>query len=134
MDKSEVEDWVKGNIDRLVDLFGIQHWRIQVFYEILEGDGSFHPLMRVSKKPEYERAVIRIHYPGVSDLEDLEDAFKHELMHIVAAPFDTAWLILCEMLTDDQLKIVNRFWTQAEELTVRNLERMHQAHMATAND
>ena len=135
MERSEVQKWVNENIDRLVSLFGIQHWRIQVFYEAMSSDdaGDLHPLMRVNKKPEYERAAIRINYPALVDFEQLEESFKHELMHIVAAPFDTAWAVIAEMLTDEQMKVVDRLWTQAEELTVRNLERMHNAHLE-AND
>lgn len=127
MDKSAVQKWVDKNAERIKQEFGLDNWRLVINIENLDPakDGSISA-MRVKWKPEYERATIWINFNEIPNEEELAYHFRHELMHIMHSPFELVWRSLWEIFTEDEAKIFGELWTQAEELTVRNLERWHE--------
>jgi hypothetical protein len=130
MNESDVKHWVDNNIDRLMSMFGIPHWRIAVAYRPGSFEDEFVELMRVSTRPEYERSMITINFYQIQDFEELESTLKHELMHILHSPFYSVHDLIENGLGDDHplLAVIDEAFRQAGEMTVRNLERMHFGH------
>ena len=126
MDKSEVKAWVDENAERLKLELGLDHWRLVINHDGLPpGEDGAIRAMTVKTKPEYERATIWINFDAIEDTGELEYHFRHELLHLMHAPFDLIYGPMYEMFTEEQIRVVNVMWNRAEELTVRNLERMY---------
>ena len=123
MDKSEVKNWVDENIHEYKRMFGITHWHLKVYYEVMEdqlGNCEFHP--------QYEEAVIKLNHEAIEDIEELEKLFVHELGHIVHPPFRFYVDVVNQLLTDEQYKAMDRLYDHVQELVVKNIERMHWGH------
>jgi hypothetical protein len=129
MDKSEVKKWVDENIEPMMRLMGIPHWRIDVSYtSIPDTAADIIVGMDIKTRPQYEKAYIRINYSEYESVEDLERDLKHEMMHIMHSPYELAWDLVETILTVEQAQAVGKIWRSCEEMTVRNLERMHHGH------
>lgn len=129
MTSTEVREWIDREIPVILRSFGLPHWRVRIDYFRMdkEGDG-FQPFMHVKRRVEYERAVICVDADicatDIDTEDELREFLEHEVMHIVHSPFNLVRDIVWEMLTEDQRGTLNETWRYAEELTLRNLERM----------
>jgi len=130
VDKSEVKKWVDANMERLLSEYGVPHWEVDVvFLQADESDlyGQCHT------SPRYERATIELNCPKFKTLEKLEKTLRHEICHILHAPFN--WYAIA---VEDALRKLNGMepliasldtvFDTACELTAKNLERMHHGH------
>lgn len=120
-----VKSWVEGNIERKMRELGVPHWRIEVNYTRLDAaDDGFQSILQVRRRPEYERATIDIDCHHVDDEKALAEYIDHELMHIVHSPFHLFYRLVWEMLPESKRGVLNEAYSHAEEMTVRNMERM----------
>lgn len=130
MTSEQVRSWFKKNLDRKMREFGVPHWRISVSYMRHESkDDGFHPFMVCQKRFEYEKAVLEIDADicarELDSADELEKMVEHELLHVVSSPFDLYMTMTWEMVTDEHLRgVLNESWRQAQELSVRNMERL----------
>ncbi len=124
MEEEKAKIWVEENIETLKKCLALERYRLNIEYVRLEPtDNGAVKAMRVKPLPQYERALIEIDCSAIVDEADLEEHLRHELFHLFHSPFELVYQVLYEMLEPEDLKIVNVLWGQAEELTVRNLER-----------
>lgn len=125
MDHSKAVEWVENNIDRLMRAYGIPHWTIKVQYLALESGVAG----RINDEFQYEMALIKLDPGQIADVDELERIFKHELSHIVHSPFDLFWQAVSAYIDSDKVRdSLESVFTNACELTVRNIERMHRGH------
>lgn len=124
MDKSAVKKWVEDNIEELKRLFGIPHWRIVVDYAYLDNGVSGE----ASSNIKYEHAFITLNSELIKDEEELERFFKHELLHIVHAPFKMLLDAIESHVDRDTFPIFLSVWRFSQEMQVKYLERMHHGH------
>jgi hypothetical protein len=77
-------------------------------------------------RPEYERVTIRIDPGEIDDEKHLEDVLTHELLHVVASPYQAYRNIVTSNIKAKSSADAaeERAWTDACERTVRNLERL----------
>lgn len=129
MDKSKVVDCVEANLEELKKLFGLERWRISIYYEPLRphADG-FRPTMQVDDRVEYEMAAITIDCASLDDEEEVIRFLKHELMHLLHAPFGLFWNAFGSDSNHPSRQSMEAVWKHAQELTVLNIERFHEAH------
>lgn len=124
MDQSKVKEWVGANLERLMAQCGIPHWRVVVWYDALD-----EATAECSPRLKYESARITIDPARIDDIEELERVLRHELFHIVHSPFHILWDAVAQTFTQEQCDIFNQLWSYAQEMTVKNLERMHSGYM-----
>ena len=136
MDKSRVKALVEDNIERYMRLFGIPHWRVTVEYGPIDSSGACGaPAAEMNVQPQYERALMSIDPEKIQDEEMLEAVLKHELLHILHSPFALVWDAIAEAIPDENLyKAIRSIYWNANEMTVRNLERMHAGHTLTTEE
>jgi hypothetical protein len=126
MDKSEARRIVEAHLSRLMDELGVRHWTIEVKYDLRDEDDDGRAVGQCDRLLDYDRATIRLD-PDNIDEADLLHVLRHELFHVVLAPFDLFGTI-AEELTGGNAKLdkaAARVWRHAVEKTISALERMH---------
>lgn len=127
MDRSECQRIVEAHLDDYVHAFGLTGWRILVDYcGVGEPDSTgFRPDGRCHIRLEYDRAKIELSPDNFEDADTLLDVLRHELSHLVTAPFrlyrDFAGSCVPAGSPTAQEAIV---WDHADEQAVRALERL----------
>lgn len=130
MDKSEVKTWVDANAYRLLKEYGVPHWKVAVEYclnDSVEWGG------KCETQPRYEIATITLNCANIYNKTGIEEILRHEICHILHAPFNWYALAVKEALEKMQgmeplLASLDTVFDTAAELTVKNLERMHAGH------
>lgn len=130
MEKSEVQTWVDANLKGLQAQYGIPHWEIEMEYILDENIGLEGECTTLDR---YEKAIIKINVPHMKDTGYLEKVFRHELSHIIHGPFHMYWRAVCDAIEETEksealLKALDCLWHDAQELTVKNIERMSAGH------
>jgi hypothetical protein len=127
VDRSKVKALVDANIDAYLDAFGIGYWSITVKYEQCSNPDWAAECDR--NGGDYEIAVITIDPARYGDDEDEQvlKSLRHELFHIVLAPFDLHRdAACCHIDKDSEMdRVESRVWTHSVEAAVKNLERMY---------
>lgn len=107
--------------------FGVPHWKVTVLYAFVESvKDEPSAAAECSSHFEYEQATITLNRPSFQD-EDaayLEMVIEHELAHIVHSPFLILMDMAKEVLPAEQYNMLWVGWHRAQEMTVRNIERM----------
>ncbi len=128
MDRSAVTKWIDKNKDTIILEFGLSHWKINIECHALQpDDNGAISAMKVKTLPEYERAQILVNFDAIPNDAALDEHLRHELMHILHAPFDLLWQALKDIIPAEQHSLLGTLYTQAEERTVLNLERFYEA-------
>lgn len=125
MDRSRVKAIVDASIDPLLTRLGIGHWRIEVGYDLREGSESFTLLGRCRRMPEYNIARIELDADALDDEQGVMRTLRHELMHIVLAPFDLYRAALQPLHDETAAAMAEVVWVHSVEKAVVNLERMY---------
>lgn len=123
MDKSACKAIVDANIRRLMWETQTQDWGVTIDYGRTGIDDT---IAQVEKQTKYRRATITIDHDEHDDEAHVLNSLRHELLHIVLAPFDRL-VTLCEHLIGDDQKMlaaVRACWSDVHETTVGNLERL----------
>lgn len=128
MDRSAVKAIVEKNLDPLCRSFGIAHWKIAVSYQPEAADeNGITEAGNCSRLVDYNKAGITLNPEAFETEEEVLWTLRHELFHIVAAPFDIFLNAVKRATEDDEksLAILKSVWTHAMEKCVINLERMY---------
>lgn len=130
MEKAEAKEWADRNIESLIKEYGIPHWEVIVEWVADKSDGAKG---NCTASARYEHAYIELNYINIDDLKDLERILRHEIGHIVHAPFNMYRLAVEEALkqypgSDPVRAVLDSSFDDAMELTVKNIERMHAGH------
>ncbi len=122
MDTSAVKRIVEERLRPLQHRLQVQEWRVDVLYEALE-DGTN---ARTTFVYPYRHAKIRIDPAQHDDEADVIRSLRHELAHLVLAPFDHAITVAERILENDGT--ASRAFDEARRFAVEecivNLERM----------
>lgn len=123
MDKSAVEAIVQAHLPGYIEAMGLQGLRIEVSYGRIEDAGA-----TVLTEINYEKATIQID-PAHADHADeagVLNSLRHELFHIIVAPFDAwEWQIDADYKRDTpEHRRARDIFIHACERTVLNLERL----------
>ena len=132
MDKSEVKAIVDRNIKPMMALLGVQHWKINVLYEPCTNPNW---VASCARNIAYQKATITIDPSRADSEEDVIDSLRHELIHVLLAPFDAYRGIMTSHLTqgDTLDRIEDEAWEVAIENTVLAVERIFDWGLATNN-
>ncbi len=122
MDTSAVKRIVKKHLQPLQHRLQVQEWRVDVLYEALEGETN----ARTNFIYPYRHAKVRIDPAQHDDEADVIRSLRHELAHLVLAPFDHAINTAQRILENDDT--ASRAFDEARRFAVEecivNLERM----------
>jgi hypothetical protein len=127
MDKSEVQSIAERELKRLSKRLGLTHWEIKLSFlpEATDDDG----LLRrgeCTRLVDYYNAHISLNPEAFDDEESLVKTLRHELFHIVLAPFDLYTSLVADAVEEDKIarEMLDRVRDHACEQTVVNLEIM----------
>jgi hypothetical protein len=140
LDQSAVERIARRELESLMEVLGISHWRITVEYELPpdEGDGR-HPrgwqtTAECGLNTPYNQATIRIDPGRIDDRDHLIKELRHELFHVLLSPYRLYRHVQAATIregspADEQ---EDRLWDYCDEQAVINLERMYRGLTAGA--
>lgn len=122
MDKSKCCEIVDANIEGMKAQFNLQQWRIQINYEPLEEYCVAQCFMATA----YQRATIKIDPEQHETEDEVVDSLRHELLHIVLAPYNIYRSMVTPNIEKDSAMdtVEEEAWTVAIESAVLNLERI----------
>lgn len=122
MDKSQVEKIINENIQVMASQLGLANWKITFYYRALD-DAKMK--IRLHEILSYKRAVITVDSECVETMEDVLNSLRHELLHIVAAPFTQAMYTVGKAIKDEFLTdVLNEVYRHHEEELIRNFEQV----------
>jgi hypothetical protein len=130
MDRSEVRAIVEAEIEPLLDRLGISHWRITVHFGPIEADHRVAAGHKVQgeclKNAPYDMATITLDPEEIHDPEHARKILRHELFHVLLAPFDVYRKFATAFIESKSSGDVqeDNLWEFASEQAVINLERM----------
>lgn len=120
MDQSKVREVVNKHLKPIRDALQLSDWWIDVEYSSL-ADGT---PAEVWMKPRYRRALIKFDPAQQESREHILRNLRHELLHLVLAPYDLYSNAVSEMLDEQYQKVDSQLFSDACEVTVGNLERI----------
>lgn len=124
MSPMQVRKIIQKEKDNLIKLLALEHWDIKFEYDLDDLDiyGECH------KQYDYKRATIRFNPKMFEERAAVVKTLRHELFHIVLAPFDLYMESIDELLIDgtDKAHILGKIWTHAHEQGVLALELIWQ--------
>jgi len=133
MDASQVRAIVGKYAPALMEKLGIPHWSIVFYYDLREQKGSFAKRGECIRQVRYDKAAISFDPEEFGTEDEVLKNLRHELIHVVLAPFDLFWHAAEAHWTDDPVRteIMNTVWDHAVEQAVINIERVCEGHGPT---
>jgi hypothetical protein len=128
MDRSEVRAIVGREIGPLMQRLGIDHWDVTVSYaSSAEDSDGWIEHGRCTRMIDYNKATITLNPESFNDEMAVLKTLRHELFHVVLAPFDLYSSAVDQVIDGDHAAhgLVDRVWTHACEGAVIALERMY---------
>lgn len=125
MDRSAVKAIVGRELGPMCERLGLGHWAIRVSYDLrLDVDSGRVP-GQCHRLYDYEKVTIEFDPDGLDDEAEVLRVLRHELLHLVASPFDLYGDAVEKLTLDESTKdVLHRVWNHAQEMTVVNLERL----------
>ena len=120
MDQSEVRAIVNEHLKPIRDALQLNDWNIDTECSPLE----LGTPARVHMTARYRHATIQFDPAQIGDREHVLRCLRHELLHLVLAPFDLYTYAVSEMLSEQFSRVDKQLFTDAVELVVGNLERV----------
>ena len=123
MDRSAVKEIVEDNFRRLRWETQTQDWTLEFVYgKCSESEWKGE----IVRELPYRKAVITIDPDKHESVGDVLNTVRHELCHVMLAPFDLYMHSARRALADDAsaLRMLDGVWVNAVETVVGNLERM----------
>jgi hypothetical protein len=129
MDRSEVSAFVERELEPLVRRLGLTQWEIKLSFtcEASDDDG-FLKRGECTRLVDYQSAHIGLNPEAFDSTDELLKTLRHELFHVVLAPFDLYTSLVATALEGNTplQEMLDRVKEHACELSVFNLERMFQ--------
>jgi hypothetical protein len=124
MDRSQVKKVVDDNINELMDKFGIPHWNLVIDYDLRDDHATGECTWRV----DYNSATISLDVDAFKDEAHVLKVLRHELFHILLAPYSVVQNALGPLLEQDPIRkaMIESVWVHSMEQAIINLERMYQ--------
>jgi hypothetical protein len=89
VDRSLLDAIVLEHLPRLSAALGLHHWEITVGYDsALGGDGPGTIRGECTRLVDYQSAHVLLNPESLADEDAVLTTLRHELFHIVLAPFD----------------------------------------------
>lgn len=128
MDRSAVKRIVEREIGPLQRRLGLDHWKIAVSYDLREGGDGCRSEATCSILVDYDRARIDLDPDCLDDEAAVLRVLRHELFHLVLAPFNVVVNALRPSLekAPDLMAAMESIRAHADERAAINLERMWQ--------
>jgi hypothetical protein len=127
MDRSAVQAIVEREAPPLCERLGIDGWNLRFQYEPngVDSEGYLQH-GECTRMVDYHSAHIRLNPESFDDEAALMRTLRHELFHVVLAPFDLYSSAVEQVVGEDHLShaVLDRVWTHACEGAVIALERM----------
>jgi hypothetical protein len=126
MDRSAVAAIVAAHLPRLSAQLGLHHWEISVGYcaEPADKDGSLKR-GECTRLVDYHSAHVNLNPEAFADEAAVLVTLRHELFHIVLAPFDLYSSAVERIeLPEVAVGLLERVRDHAAETAVAGLERM----------
>lgn len=128
MRESVAEKWVERNLPYLIKEYCLQAWkvcfRVQSVGDSSEECSNMKAYLQID--PHYMRANITLHYDLVDDLAELEEALRHELEHVLMAPYFTLLDHLEDHLPESLDGLVSSLKRTAHEQARHNIGKLRQ--------
>ena len=123
MDRNAVEAVVDREIEGLIHRLGVAHWRIEVRYDLRDDE----TLGECTRLVNYNKAIVRLNAELLDDDDAVLKTLRHELFHIVLAPFDLFITAAADTVNESTAlaAVLDTVKHHAIEKTVINLERMY---------
>ena len=122
MDKSQCKAIVDANLKQMVWQLQIQNWRLEIDYRSLGCEGAKG---QCTINTPYDRAYIELDPEAFETESEVLDTLRHELLHVVMAPFDLYHTTVFETLEgESSRKVANHMFTHVAEQLVVKLERL----------
>ena len=127
MDRSAVKAVVERELEPLMMRLGIPHWNVLVVYKPEANDGDFEVRGRCDRRTEYNIASITLNPESLDGAEEVLATLRHELLHVVLAPFDLYREAVEPLLSGDTAKgeVFSVLFRHCVEQAVVNLNRMY---------
>jgi len=128
VDRSTVERVLIEHLPVLSHRLGLGEWQISVGYDSALGNGGEGVTRgECSRLIDYQSAHITLNPDAFANDGGVLATLRHELFHIVLAPFDLYTSAVERIdLSDDATELLDRIRDHAIEQTVIALERMYQ--------
>lgn len=125
MDKSQVESIVRRELAPLIDRMGLDRWEVGVTFNLRKEVGNRQVPGECHRLRDYEKVAIELDPDWFDDEAEVLKVLRHELLHLIASPFDLYAESVERLEIDESTKeVLDRVWNHAQEMTVVNLERL----------
>ena len=121
MDRSEVKKIVDEHVRFMIWDFQIQRWRLDVSFDEAEEEKE---KARCTADPSYFTAYINIDPARHEDKDDVLRSLRHELLHIMDAPYEIYRKTIAQLLTEEAFHALDEVFIMAKEQTRFNIESM----------
>lgn len=122
MTREDVDRMTRKVFDYLVIKFDLSRWYLHL--ELNSCQCNNHRA-QVTIDVNQEEAWINVEWSDLVDVRDLCRCVRHELIHLLAAPFEVPWNQLKHSLGEDERKkAILGIWKYADERHVRMIERV----------
>jgi hypothetical protein len=121
VDQSEVKRIVEAHGPAYERMFRLEQWEIMYEYGPVTGGDS----AECERNLPYNQATIRIDPVLMRDEAEVVETLRHELEHIIHAPFDALWFALAIGLEGVEREKAEYHRTLASEQTRLSIERMY---------
>ncbi len=128
MDRSEVKAIVERELETLQKRLGLPHWRIVVGYEPESlNDPNMIRRGECVRMVDYNSTRVVLNPEAFDEESDVLATLRHELFHVVLAPFDVVFNAVAPALEGNDVlrQSVESVRSHAEEQAVINLNRMY---------
>jgi hypothetical protein len=127
VDRSAVEQVLIEHLPALSHCLGLGQWQISLGYDsTLSNGGESVTRGECSRLLDYQSAHITLNPDAFANDDAVLATLRHELYHIVLAPFDLYTSAVERIdLSDDATELLDRIRDHAIEQTVIALERMY---------
>lgn len=120
MKPADVHKFIRLNRRKLVKLFSLQHFTIELKCEKIDGETRGTILFNNA----YRKIHLRLDPSKITNDKDLWWVVRHEFLHTLLQPFEQLEDFLGDVQLDERhKKVINAAFLMACEQTVFNLER-----------
>lgn len=117
---------LQRELDRLLEVFGLQHWAVVLVTDDFEGvsaPGRLPQLGHVKRSSDALWAEIRIATKGRSESE-IRDTLAHEVAHLLLADLDDLFKDAVGKLGGQAESVLEDVWVRCEEQAVTRIVRV----------